>query len=1158
MTTSSRRFTPSVCLLFFCAALHAQTVPLPNASFESGKDKPSAWTLEGGAGTWAQNGRNGGKCISVTGTGQDCSYWRCDVMPLRPNTVYRVRFFTKTDAQGGCIITGSSFVNRDFRAGADWEEKSFVFRTPSTVDGGFIRFGQWHKKGAVWFDYIRFVEVDPIQLSRDGTTLGVGERIDNTTYECAPQMGRDCSNYSRCLVSHTAGFNSNRWTLGKDAEIIYRHATANCSQASATMSAGVHYHQSGELLVSARKDGGPWKEVGRFGKAGAKDVALPPDLFPAASIDVRLRATGTFQIPSYSYEARLNGTPPTFAGDTWFLETVKKADDVSVRVNTLGSLCPGEGNTVELSLSSKTPGPRELDVRLRMSPEEGEGTSRRASVSFAGTARTEIPYTLRSAGRYDLLLSATDRPSGAVVYEARSTFLVPPLYAADFGYALSGTEACELWWCESTYKISRERQTPTETDKPVVIRAARGEYEPFQVALRPRRDLKNVRLRMGELRGKGGNTIPRENVTVDLEAYVPVTVPTDALGCVGDWPDPLPPYEEPLDAEADRNHPIWITVHVPRDAAAGDYVGRLEIVPENAPAMSADVTLHVYDYVLPKEMHLQVSMNMSKSPLKRYHNLETAEEVERVFYLYNKNMAEHRVSNFSIMRYHRPEVTFRGANWNGGKKVEKEKSAGKKSLLVVDDDDKKCITVTAVQYVPVTPGETYEFCWAAKADGGHPYVVSLNQHDAKRQWISGHNIDLRREGTGGWKKERIVVQKQVHPNAKYLKIHLRPALWSEQGEHKGQAHFDEIVFRKLPDGKNLVTDPGFEHGVDDIDMEIDLTRFDEGGRTYLDGLGFNVFTVPLYGFGGGTFHSCRYGKILDFEQGTPEYMKLFSKYCRTVCDRMVERGWYEKSCVYWFDEPSPKDYAFVVEGMKCLKKAEPRLKRMLTEQPEPELLGHVDIWLPILNCFSREALWPRQKKGEVLWWYICCGPKTPYPNHFIDHPAIEPRIWFWMTWRERVTGCHIWQTNYWNGRLVYPPPDLQNPWEDPMSYVSGYGHEVGFVGYWGNGDGRSLYPPNRDPKNDRKKYLCGPVNCIRWELIREGIEDYETFRLLNEEVAALEKSGRHRDLVAKAKALLNIPGDIIEDLTHYTEDPRKLDAYRDKVSRMIERIQGAK
>ncbi|NOZ21098.1 MAG: DUF4091 domain-containing protein [Planctomycetes bacterium] len=1139
-------------LLFLSSVTLADSVCLPNGSFEAGKGKPDGWSLHGGQGKWEAGGRSGGKCISVTGTGQDDSYWRCDTMPLQPDKTYRVRFFTKTDAKGGCIITCSSFVNRDFRAGEEWEEKSFIFKTPSAIKDGFIRFGQWHKRGTVWFDDISFAEVAPIHLTRYGVTLGVGESINKGTYKFTAQMAKESSNYSRCCVEHTCGFNSNRWTLGNGSAITYRHAVSGFAQTSGKVAVSMSYHRSGECIIEARKDGGKWRQIGRLGKDGGQEAVLPHDLFPARVIDVRIGSTGSFQITSYSYEAGLKGTPPEFQGNTWFLETTRESKNLSIAIKSLGTLCPGGTNAVDLVLANPKGKASEIDLSLEMTPEDGREIKRLASVEFSGRAAVQIPYSLQSAGKYDLTLSARDHGSRALLYETQCSFLVPPLYAADFGYALGGTDACEVWWCEPTYKISRERPAPTRK-RPVEVAASKGEYEPFQLVLRPKRDLTNVKIRVGQFRN-GDKTIPADNIKVDLVEYVPVKIPTDALGCVGDWPDPLPPYEGPVDIKAGRNQPIWITFHIPRGAAAGDYQGTIEVIPENASPISVPVTLRIYDFAIPEERHLQVGMNLSKGGLKRYHNLETNEEVERVFYLYNKNMAEHRISNFSIMSYYRPVVSFAGANWQGGEKVTTDKLAGEKSLLVVDDDENRCVTASTLDYLPVKPGGKYEFVWAAKTKKGHPYLVTLNQYDADRRWISGNNIDLRREGVGEWKKERHVIDGQVNPNARYMSINLRPALWSEKGEQKGEAYFDEILFRELPNGKNMVKDPGFEFGADNLKMKIDFTKFDEAGKKYLDGLGFNVFKVPLYGFGGGTFHSCRPGRILNYDQGSPEYMKLFSHYCKTLVDHLVEKGWYDKHCVYWFDEPAPKDYPFVVEGMKCLKRAEPRLKRMLTEQPEPELLGHVDIWLPVLSAYDREKLWPRMARGEVVWWYICCGPKTPYPNNFIDHPAIEPRIWFWMTWREKVTGNHIWHVNYWNGRLVYPPPDLQNPWEDPMSYVSGYGRPVGFVGYWGNGDGRSVYPPNRDPKNDKKKYLCGPVNSIRWELLREGIEDYEYFYLLRQKIAALEKSGKHQALVKEAKALLDIPTGIIEDLTHYTKDPTKLEAHRGEVAHMIERV----
>ena len=110
---------------------------------------------------------------------------------------------------------------------------------------------------------------------------------------------------------------------------------------------------------------------------------------------------------------------------------------------------------------------------------------------------------------------------------------------------------------------------------------------------------------------------------------------------------------------------------------------------------------------------------------------------------------------------------------------------------------------------------------------------------------------------------------------------------------------------------------------------------------------------------------------------------------------------------------------------------------------------------------------------------------------------------------------------------------------------SGYSTPVGTKAYWGNGDGRFLYPPNRD--NDRKqKFLDGPVNSIRWEILRDGIEDYEYFALLRE----LLKSKPD----AAAEALLKVPPSVFTDMTHFNTDPSPLLQHREKLARAIERL----
>lgn len=349
---------------------------------------------------------------------------------------------------------------------------------------------------------------------------------------------------------------------------------------------------------------------------------------------------------------------------------------------------------------------------------------------------------------------------------------------------------------------------------------------------------------------------------------------------------------------------------------------------------------------------------------------------------------------------------------------------------------------------------------------------------------------------------------------------------------------------------------------------VDFRRFDAVAERWLDGRGlgrgspFNTFRLPLRGMGGGTFHSRHLGELEGFQEGTPEHARLFGDYLGQVERHLRERGWLERAYTYWFDEPDPKDYAFVVAGQQRIKAAAPGLKRMLTEQPEPELLGHVDIWCALTPEWTPEKVRARRAAGEAVWWYICTVPKAPYLTEFIDHPGTELRLWPWQSWQYGVTGILVWATTYWHSPEAYPDA-LQDPWLDPMSWVTSYGTPRGTRLPWGNGDGRFLYPPRRDPNTTTAPCLDGPINSLRWENLRDGLEDYEYFWLLAQEVkrvAGLEAETRRAEkstrtgLLAEARALLVVPETVSRDLTHFTTDPRPLLEHRDRMARMIERL----
>lgn len=337
--------------------------------------------------------------------------------------------------------------------------------------------------------------------------------------------------------------------------------------------------------------------------------------------------------------------------------------------------------------------------------------------------------------------------------------------------------------------------------------------------------------------------------------------------------------------------------------------------------------------------------------------------------------------------------------------------------------------------------------------------------------------------------------------------------------------------------------------------QVDFTQFDRAAARWLDKEHFNTFQLPLRGMGGGTFHSRHLGELEGFQEGTPEFARLFQDYLSQIETHLEQRGWLPKAFTYWFDEPAPKDFAFVVDGMKRLNDAAPGIKRMLTIEPEPPLLGHVDIWCGLTPKWTPELVRERRQAGEAVWWYICCGPHAPYITEFIDHPGTELRLWPWQSWQYGVQGILIWETLYWTSPAAFPAPKLQDPWADPMSYKSGYGEKPGEIGYWGNGDGRFLYPPRRDPAAGQTPCLDAPVNSLRWENLRDGMEDYEYFWLLQQAMQRELALRGETDLLKQARELLKVPDEVSKDLTHFTTDPRVMLAHRDRVARMIERLQ---
>jgi len=734
----------------------------------------------------------------------------------------------------------------------------------------------------------------------------------------------------------------------------------------------------------------------------------------------------------------------------------------------------------------------------------------------------------------------------------------------EYGELLPGSTAqVGLCWTSSGWKVGRDRGLPKASSQGMVIRAARNEVEAAQLVVRPKADLKGLRLQASPLTGPNGATISAVAVEILEVRYLNVTRSTDKSAPTGFWPDPLPPLTGAIDLAAGMNQAFWIRVKVPQDAPAGMYEGKLQLSATNGYSAAVALRVEVFDFVLPDRMTCVTAFGFSPGNVYRYQKLTRDADKRTVLDKYWANYSAHHISPYNPapldpIRVTWPDVKPPEPKWQGGRAVDNEKHAGTRSLLIFDDKNDENVDATYGPLVTIPQDGLRLRFWYRTAIPGHSFLVTLNHHDAAGQWISGGNNDIGIEGNGQWQEyDRVITR--FPQGAKSVQLRLRAADWSEAGEQTGLVWFDDVSLSDAGTGDELIEGGSFEPPtLPEVDrstlrVKFDFAAWDRAMEQAIDRYQFNSFRLGIPGMGGGTFHARREPDLLGFGEGTPHYKAMFTDYCRQMQQHLRDKGWLDEAFVYWFDEPAPKDYAFVNNGFAKLKAAAPDIQRMLTEQVEPGLIGGPNIWCPVSNQYEHESAEQRRAQGESFWWYVCTGPKAPFCTLFIDHPGTELRVWLWQTWQRKIAGILVWQTNYWTSSAAYPDQP-QNPYEDPMGWRSGYSTPAGEKRAWGNGDGRFVYPPlAAADANPSGPVLEGPVDSIRWEMLRDGIEDYEYFVMLRD---LIEAKGDRLSTSDKAKytALLEVPEAVTTTMTAFTTDPAPIEQHRHRVAEAIERL----
>jgi hypothetical protein len=212
------------------------------------------------------------------------------------------------------------------------------------------------------------------------------------------------------------------------------------------------------------------------------------------------------------------------------------------------------------------------------------------------------------------------------------------------------------------------------------------------------------------------------------------------------------------------------------------------------------------------------------------------------------------------------------------------------------------------------------------------------------------------------------------------------------------------------------------------------------------------------------------------------------------------------------DEPDRLTWERLGQRLSAWKQGAPHISPMVTTQGiDPYLDPMVGQWAlhtPVFDTRHNSPILQEIAGGREVWWYVKARPQRPYGNFLLDFAGIDHRILFWQTWALGIKGMHYWNVNYTQVG--------QDPYLDLIDSVPT------------NGDGFLVYPGAE-----------GPVNSIRWEIIRDGIEDYDYLCLFMEGLRRLQTLQGHEALKTRAINVYNLQ-ELVPDLVSYTRDPQVL------------------
>lgn len=337
--------------------------------------------------------------------------------------------------------------------------------------------------------------------------------------------------------------------------------------------------------------------------------------------------------------------------------------------------------------------------------------------------------------------------------------------------------------------------------------------------------------------------------------------------------------------------------------------------------------------------------------------------------------------------------------------------------------------------------------------------------------------------------------------------------WSDAHWELLEAYFDDLASRSQSVVLTTIMEEPWQQSATDYDSMV-AWHYDDGGGWRFDYEVFDRFVETALEHGVGpeigayslltfsapervTYFEDGERVVEELEAGSDRWVECWTAFLEDFSAHLRERGWYDQTLISIDErhEDAMNAARELLESVVPELAERIQLAGLVDSGPYAfDLSANFTAELPLDEALIEE----RRAAGKRTTFYTAGQPN--HPNALAFSPAVESRMLPWIAAENDLDGYLRWAYNNW-------PHDVR---ENPVyNYVQG--------------DEYLVYPGDE-----------GPASSVRWELLREGIEDYELAGKLREsdpdsnalsvalDLATREHDGRETDLtdIPQARRLI--------------------------------------